>query len=341
MQSVRLACATIFALCACLNAQTSKKPAFEVASIKPAPSMADLVADIRSGKRGVGVFRTNIDGARVDMGWAPLNSLIAAAYRLKPYQIVGPDWLGSQAFEIHATIPEGAAKDQVPEMLQTLLEERFKLSAHRENKEQSVYALLVSKDGHKMKEAVAEAEPPVPAEDPAKSEKKDSAKGEVVLANTPEGQVKIKQEARGLVVSGGRSGQTRVSVGPDGTMSLEISKMTMADFAATLTQLMDRPVVNMTELNGSYQLLLELPQEELMGLAQKIGNRMGIPVPMIGGSAKAMAGAASGGGGPSASDPSGGAIFRAIQKLGLKLDSRKAPVETLLIDHIEKAPTEN
>jgi uncharacterized protein (TIGR03435 family) len=42
-----------------------------------------------------------------------------------------------------------------------------------------------------------------------------------------------------------------------------------------------------------------------------------------------------------ASDPSSGAVFRAVQKLGLKLESRKARVEKLIIDHIEKNPTEN
>ena len=34
-------------------------------------------------------------------------------------------------------------------------------------------------------------------------------------------------------------------------------------------------------------------------------------------------------------------LFNAIEKLGLKLESRKAPIEVLVIDHCEKAPTEN
>jgi uncharacterized protein (TIGR03435 family) len=54
-----------------------------------------------------------------------------------------------------------------------------------------------------------------------------------------------------------------------------------------------------------------------------------------------------GGGGESrtpsdaASDPSGGSIFTTVQKLGLKLDPRKAPIDLIVIDHIEKMPTEN
>jgi len=30
-----------------------------------------------------------------------------------------------------------------------------------------------------------------------------------------------------------------------------------------------------------------------------------------------------------------------VEKLGLKLESRKAPVEQLVVDHMEKAPSEN
>ena len=42
-----------------------------------------------------------------------------------------------------------------------------------------------------------------------------------------------------------------------------------------------------------------------------------------------------------ASTPGGSAIFAAMEKLGLKLDSRKAPVETIVVDHLEKTPTDN
>jgi uncharacterized protein (TIGR03435 family) len=42
-----------------------------------------------------------------------------------------------------------------------------------------------------------------------------------------------------------------------------------------------------------------------------------------------------------ASDPGGGSIFRSVQEMGLKLDPRKAPLELIVVDHIEKTPTEN
>jgi uncharacterized protein (TIGR03435 family) len=42
-----------------------------------------------------------------------------------------------------------------------------------------------------------------------------------------------------------------------------------------------------------------------------------------------------------ASDPSGGSIFQAVQALGLKLEPRKAPLDFIVIDHLEKTPTDN
>jgi uncharacterized protein (TIGR03435 family) len=44
---------------------------------------------------------------------------------------------------------------------------------------------------------------------------------------------------------------------------------------------------------------------------------------------------------PSAADPSSNSIFRSVEQLGLKLDSRKTPVEQIVIDHLERMPTED
>jgi uncharacterized protein (TIGR03435 family) len=42
-----------------------------------------------------------------------------------------------------------------------------------------------------------------------------------------------------------------------------------------------------------------------------------------------------------ATEPGSSSIFAAIQQYGLKLEPRKAPIELLVIDHVEKSPTEN
>ncbi len=55
--------------------------------------------------------------------------------------------MAQQRFEIQAKIPDGVSEDKVPEMLQALLAERFKLVIHRDKKELPVYALIVGKNG--------------------------------------------------------------------------------------------------------------------------------------------------------------------------------------------------
>src|SRR5579871_4621693 len=99
----------------------SAAPAFEVASIKPSPPLdpSKLIA----GTMHIGV---SIDSARVDIGSTSLADLIRIAYRVKPYQVSGPDWMKAQRFDIMAKIPDGVSKDMVPEMLQGLLADRFK-----------------------------------------------------------------------------------------------------------------------------------------------------------------------------------------------------------------------
>jgi uncharacterized protein (TIGR03435 family) len=54
-------------------------------------------------------------------------------------------------------------------------------------------------------------------------------------------------------------------------------------------------------------------------------------------------GSGMGGGVPMAMSPEDGAmtVFAAIQQLGLKLEQKKGPVDVVVIDHIEKVPTEN
>jgi uncharacterized protein (TIGR03435 family) len=102
---------------------------------------------------------------------------------------------------------------------------------------------------------------------------------------------------------------------------------------------MDRPVVDMTELKGNYQVALELPMQELINLARAMAPELaGVGAPAgLGPGAGAGPGAAA----PIASDPSGTSMFQAVQALGLKLEPRKAPVESMVVDHLEKAPTDN
>jgi uncharacterized protein (TIGR03435 family) len=296
---------------AALGQTPAVAPAFEVASIKPAspPDPAKVMA----GQFRVGM---SVDGARVDLRFMSLGDLIRTAYKIKPHQLSAPDWIGGERWDIQAKLPEGATKEQVPEMLQALLADRFKVRVHHDSKEVPVYALVVAKGGPKLKESPPDAAP-VEGAPP-----------------TPSNQVSVNQDKKGVVVRTGQSGATRMSMGPGGTMHMESEKVTMGAFADMLSGFVDRPVVDMTELKGNYQVALDLSMDDLRNAARKAGVAMP-PMGAPGGAASSSAAA------PQASDPSGPAIFGAIQQMGLKLEARKGPVETIVVDHAEKTPTEN
>ncbi len=126
--------------------------AFEVATIKP------TALDAKAG-RYITMQGTN----RFVAKYYTLKLLIAAAYDLSPKVISGgPGWSDDKHFDIEALTP-GDTRPARPEqmaMLRTLLNERFKLSFHREAKEFSIYALEVDKGGPKLKESTAAASDP-------------------------------------------------------------------------------------------------------------------------------------------------------------------------------------
>jgi len=282
----------------------------------------------------------SVDGARVDIGFMSLADLISMAFKVKPYQVSGADWMRQERFDILATIPEGVSKDQVPEMLQALLIERFKLTVHHDTKEEPVYALLVGKNGPKMKPSDPDdAKADAPAGNNAPTAAPPGPGRGPMSISTPNGQMSITPNGRGAVITGGPNGTMRMSMGDNGVMRMEMSKITMTALADMLAPFVDRPVVDMTDLKGNYQAALEMPMEDLMKLARaRMPDIAGLPgagLPGAGGGPGGPAGA------PVASDPTGTSIFQAVQQMGLRLEPRKAPVETIVVDHVEKTPTEN
>ena len=321
-----VAIATLALIATGASGQTPAPPAklaFEVASIKPAGPLDPMA--IAQGKTRVGM---TVDGAICNIGSLSLRDLIRTAYEVKDYQISGAESLGApmeaQRFNIQATLPEGTNEKQVPQMLQSLLAERFGLVVHRETKDQPIYALVVAKGGPKLKPSEPDTPAATAPEEPKKDEPK---KNETVFGQGPN-QVRMSgniADGRGMTVKGGPMGQMHMTMA-DGKMHMEAEKMTMANLAEIATTFVGRPVMDMTELKGNYQVALDLSLGELMNVARNAG----VPVP-----------AAPGGNSPEASEPSGSAIFASVQQMGLKLEQRKAPLPFIVIDHVEKTPTEN
>lgn len=82
-----------------------------------------------------------------------LLDLIVFAFQVEPAQVVGGDGLRENAFNVFAEVPQGTADAQVPALLRDLLEQRFKLIAHRESRSQDYFALGVAPGGPKFKPA--------------------------------------------------------------------------------------------------------------------------------------------------------------------------------------------
>ncbi len=240
---------------------------FEVASVK------------RTDKCDAG---NSVDPGSVALRGVRLKQVVMEAFAVKIDQIVGPSWLETDCFDISAKSPEGATRDQLPAMLQSLLAERFKLGAHKEDRPRTGYALVVDKAGPKCKE-----------DDPNSN------------------------------FMGSRAGHTYFGFGRNGALK---GVMTMAGVANYLSRRGYGPVEDHTGLTGKYDIDLTFtpnPDFEPMGLIPAVQ-----PVPP-------------GIDAPAPPERVGGLFSALREQLGLKLERRQIQVPFLVIDRIERIPTEN
>jgi uncharacterized protein (TIGR03435 family) len=324
-----------------LAQSTTSAPAFEVASIRPASPPTPET--LRSGQFHAG---SRIDGAHLDFGYVSLADLLPYAFRVKPYQIAGPTWTRESAWNILANLPAGSSPNQAPEMMQALLMDRFKLAFHRENREQPVYELLVAAGGPKMEVS-------------------------------PTGDFKLWDGSfpgfnfSGSLLRGGGVISGRILDQPNCGQRWEFIPLSMSTFAYALSLFLNRPVVDETGLQGDYKVTLDINANTMFALNQNMARANGLPSPGGGGGARGGGGGRGGAGGAGGAAPGDngqgppappaglgqcmqaateqaagadgniGMLFQAVQKLGLKLQQGRAPIETIVTDHLEKTPTEN
>lgn len=264
---------------------------FEVASVRPAPP--------RTPDPPI----SEIDSAHVKLH-LPLQGIVCAAYGMRADQVIVPQWALTARFDVEAKLPDGATTRQVPAMLQAMLADRFKMTMHRESREQQVWALVVAKDGLKMK---AKAAPAADAE-PMPEGTRDGcyphagmsgaigARGGVTIAN---GDMKM---------TSGESGQR-----------IEMSRIpSLIEWLNAELNIFGRMMggpsvaIDKTGLTGEYEIVLEQKAPPAGLSPQDAADTLRNPW-----------------------------FLAAMEKLGLKLEQQEAPVETVVIDHIERAPTEN
>jgi uncharacterized protein (TIGR03435 family) len=320
----------IFALAAGLAAAQPSDLQFEVATIRQAAPVNPQ--DALTGKLNVGV---SVSGKQVSIRYLSIRDMAAAAWEVKPFDVKGPDWIGQQRFDITALLPDGAAEKDMPQLLRSLLRDRFKVVAHAESKDADMYALIEARGGHKMKPSPDVAPPPPPdPNQPEPDPAKQSGPGMTINGQ----RMDIKQTGPGgaaganVSISGGKNGAQKVSVSPDGNIHMEIERLTMKELADQLGMLVDLPVQDRTGLNGPFQIALDMSMADMTGMLSKMNAASGggLISPEAQSRISQMA----------AAEP-GGAILGSVSKLGLRLEKQKGSLSTLMIDSAEKLPTEN
>lgn len=235
-------CALLLPLAVCFAQPKAAKPEFEVAAVRPSdPDPANRIL--------VGM---SADPSIVRYDNLTLRAAIRGAFRVRDFQIVAPDWMENARFQIEAKLPVGASADQIPEMLQALLEERFKLETRRETKEMNVYALVVGRDGPKLK----------PSELNKSAELKDDSVPPAPTAMGTDG------KPRQLVYFGGSSEDA--FVGAPGANLLT--------FVGVLSRFTALPVMDMTGIEGLYDFTVRFAPEVSDGLRQVPANAPGAPI---------------------------------------------------------------
>ncbi len=317
MRSRSLTILTLFTCCLASAQTIDKSLTFDVASVRAAAPPTNDGRGTIMFARSSGGPGTN-DPGRIHYPNMSLRNLLMSAYDVKRYQIVGPDWLDTARFDITATMPPDTTKEQFRVMLQNLIAERFKATIHHETKDLPMYSLVIAKSGLKMKES---------AEVPAPKDGGDSAPPPPPLPMQP----KMGPDGFPLLPQlAGRAGIFGIMM--NGRARMIAQQQTTQDLATRLTDQLSRPVTDATGLKAKYDFTLTYAPEQMNG-------PMG-PGPILAGAAPPAGGAA-----PSASlnEPEPLLdLFGAVQaQLGLKLEPKKGPVELIVIDHIEKTPTEN
>lgn len=215
---------------------------FEVASVRLSQPSGPNRVDV--GLR--------MDGSQAHFGSLNLKEYIAMAYRVKASRVSGPDWLAAQRFDISAKLPDGSTTDQIPEMLQSLLAERFQLKIHREARDLPAYALVLSKSPPKLKQT-PDSEPP-------------DTKGTVNIT--------ASGSAAGVSINLGNGSYYTFA-----NNQFEFKKVSMDVLAEALERYLDRPVVNMTALTGNYDFTLSLTPEDYRVLLIRSAVNAGVALP--------------------------------------------------------------
>jgi uncharacterized protein (TIGR03435 family) len=276
--------------------------AFEVASVKPAASgsyvSAGFPLDAGNGYR--------FTGGRFSAAFPPI-VYIMFAYKLtlSPGEIDAllaplPKWVGRESFRIQARAPiNNPSKDQLRLMMQSLLADRFLMSAHFEMRTVPALALEVVKPGKWGPQLRPHSEGPAcPAEPGAPNFVPENVKGVFPQLCEFYG---MEPQANGMFRVGARNTTIELLArmipvlgGPFGSVT--------------------RPVVDRTGLSGRFDFTIDVSRESHNAAPPGTGTEPELAGPTL--------------------------IEALREQLGLKLEPTRAPIQVLIVDHIDR-PSEN
>jgi uncharacterized protein (TIGR03435 family) len=292
--------------------------AFEVASARFVLDMnVPTTADFR--------FSNLVTEQRVHLVQS-LRAILERALGIKGYQLVAPDWTNGWLVEIRGTFPPDTTMEHVPGMLHALLIERFGLVTHAETRAMDAYQLVVGATGINMREVEAANDLDKKFDDALMTSSGSTdrtiqtADGPVRTMQVPGARRRITartmyERTTGLAANGARITATR---------------MTMAELVSILTPNIGEPVVDKTGLTGIYQFTIELPEDEatrrVILLSRRFTReRFGLPPTDV----------------TDDRPPAAATTLKAVEGLGLRLERRRLPIDVVVIDSIQRQPTEN
>jgi uncharacterized protein (TIGR03435 family) len=314
MNSIRSTCGLTFAallLAAAVSAQDAAEPAaspaavssgatFDVASVKPSNPNPDP-----NNPLGMIALMLPQPGGRFTATNTPVRMLVMVAFELRQEEqlVGGPSDLLAAKYDITARTAGAApiGKD-LPQLLRTLLADRFKLKTHTEKRELPVYDLVLARSDGRLG----------PDLTPSKS---DCSKPDEIAAQ--QGAALAKGDVASFV---GKPAPCSVSTDPSGgplNLMMRGDGQEMKQFVEMLSQLTGRTVRDKTGLTGRYDFAMKMDLQMVLALAR----RMGAPVPTAAANIPQADGAS---------------LMTALnEQLGLKLDSTRDSVPVVVIDSAE------
>lgn len=284
------------------NPAAAPAAAFDVASVRPSNPNPDP-----NNPLSMIALMLPQPGGRFTATNTPLQMLIMVAFELQQEaQLVGgPPTLMAAKYDITARVANTAtiAMKELPQLLRSLLADRFKLTTHTETRELPIYDLVLARSDGRLG----------PELKPSKSE----CANDEILAQ--QGAALAKGDVASFV---GKPGPCMVTTDTSGgplNLVMRGDGQEIKQLIEQLSVLTGRTVRDKTGLTGRYDFAMKLDLQMVLALAKK----MGAPVPAA-----------------AANIPQsdGSSLMTALnEQLGLKLESTRGPVNVVIIDSVEAA----